>query len=184
MKVMRQIQLRKPPDAAPGAPTTEKRQSQPPKNELAKPLFLFIIIVVLLLLTAGRFTLAVSANAPILGNMSAEPSNNSSYTVTATPTSQLTTPKTPTPSSTPETTVGVFSAYVNLRSGPGTNFAVLRQFTYGERLVLLGRLSDNSWLFVNAFSFFCCRCSACFMSSSVALRTTGFSGSVILADKT
>jgi len=46
------------------------------------------------------------------------------------------------------TTVKVTGAIVKLRTGPGTNFAVVRRLTLGEPLMLLGRMRDNTWLYV------------------------------------
>jgi uncharacterized protein YraI len=53
-----------------------------------------------------------------------------------------------TPSPPPEKTVRVSVNTVNLRSGPGTNYMKVRQLTFGGWLILLGRLSDNTWLYV------------------------------------
>jgi lipoprotein-anchoring transpeptidase ErfK/SrfK len=53
-----------------------------------------------------------------------------------------------TPSPSLETTVKVMENRVNLRSGPGTYYLKLQSVTYGDQLSLLGRTSDNSWLYV------------------------------------
>jgi lipoprotein-anchoring transpeptidase ErfK/SrfK len=46
-----------------------------------------------------------------------------------------------TPSPAPPATIRVSGGRVNLRTGPGTNFSVIRKLTYDEQLLLLGRLS-------------------------------------------
>jgi len=120
----------------------------------------------------SRIALAHSSYAPILGNLLVKPSltptatatvtatatatatatttatATATTTATATSTSKPTATKTTAPSSTPETTVKVSGDSVNLRTGPGANFAKVRMLTSGELLILLGRLSDNTWLYV------------------------------------
>jgi len=152
-------------------PTTEKTQPQPHKNKLAKR-WMFVILLVLLLLTAAWVTPALSSYAPVLGNLlvtpsltptaaataaststptptqNAAPSSTPAATATATSTSTPTPTQNAAPSSTPETTVRVSCDFVNLRAGPGISFTAVRQFTFGELLMLLGRVSDNTWLYV------------------------------------
>jgi lipoprotein-anchoring transpeptidase ErfK/SrfK len=53
-----------------------------------------------------------------------------------------------TPSPAQPAPIWVSGGRVNLRAGPGTNFSVIRKLAYDEQLLMLGRLSDNSWLYV------------------------------------
>lgn len=53
-----------------------------------------------------------------------------------------------TPSPYPDTTVKVAGSLVYLRAGPSFNFSKTRKLANGEPLKLLGRLSDNTWLYV------------------------------------
>ena len=53
-----------------------------------------------------------------------------------------------TPSPPPASTVKVSGDTVNLRTGPGANFSKIRLLAYSEQLILMGRLSDNTWLYV------------------------------------
>jgi|GEM_PF-856537 len=130
-------------------PITEKILPPPLKNKWANR-WILIIFLVLPLLTATRITPALSSsNEPILGNLLGTPSLTPTATATATTTiTKPTSTQTTTPSSTPQTTVRVSGDSVNLRTGPGTNFAVVRQLTLGEPLILLGRVRDNTWLYV------------------------------------
>jgi uncharacterized protein YraI len=105
--------------------TTKKIPPSPRKNILAKRWILIIILLVLATVTAT-------------GTAYATPTSTSNSTAT----------KTTAPSSTSETTVKVSGYFVNLRTGPGSNFAAVRKLTFGELLILLGRLSDNTWLYV------------------------------------
>ncbi len=66
---------------------------------------------------------------------------------TKTSTAKPTATKTSVPSETPVPEVRVIEDSVNFRSGPATNYYVLRVLALGERLILMGRLSDNSWFF-------------------------------------
>ena len=137
--------LRKPPEAPPVTPITEKIH----KNKWAYR-WMLILFLVLPLLTATRITPAFSSYAPIPGNFQAAPNLTPTATATATATilSTPTAAQTRTPSSTLPTTVKVSGATVNLRTGPGTTFAVVRGLTLGEPVILLGRVSDNTWLYV------------------------------------
>ena len=54
--------------------------------------------------------------------------------------------KTPSPS--PNTTVMVAGDRVYLRAGPGTFFSTIQKLIYGDSLMLLGKMDDNSWLYV------------------------------------
>ena len=53
-----------------------------------------------------------------------------------------------TPSPPPPRPITVSDSRVNLRTGPGPYYAFIRKLTYGDQLQLLGRLSDNAWLYV------------------------------------
>jgi len=66
---------------------------------------------------------------------------------TKTSTAKPTATKTPVPTETPEPEVRVIEDSVNFRTGPATNYYVVRVLALGERIILLGRLSDNSWFF-------------------------------------
>jgi hypothetical protein len=89
-----------------------------------------------------------SSNAPIFGNLLVAPSLTSPATVTATGTSQPTATNTTAPTSPPEAWGKVLGYFVNLRTGPDMNFTVVRKLTHGEPLMFLGRLSENTWLYV------------------------------------
>jgi lipoprotein-anchoring transpeptidase ErfK/SrfK len=144
--------------------TTESVQLSPRNNKLANHWILSIILLTVLLLTAlgvwatlvSRIALAHSSYAPTLGNLlvmpnltpTAPPTATSTSEPTATSTSKPTTIRTTATSSTPEITVKVSGYFVNLRTGPGVNFAKVRKLTFGELLMPLGRLSDNTWLYV------------------------------------
>ncbi|HOH20554.1 MAG TPA: L,D-transpeptidase family protein [Anaerolineaceae bacterium] len=54
--------------------------------------------------------------------------------------------KTPSPS--PNATVMVAGDRVYLRAGPGTFFSTIQKLIYGDSLMLLGKMDDNSWLYV------------------------------------
>ena len=54
--------------------------------------------------------------------------------------------KTPTPP--PNADVKVSASMVHLRRGPGTNFSTIRRLEYGETLKLMGKLDDNTWLYL------------------------------------
>jgi lipoprotein-anchoring transpeptidase ErfK/SrfK len=141
-------QLRKPPEVPPVTPTTEKIQPPLFKNKLAKRRILIIILMVFVLLTARRITPAHSSYAPSLENLQVTPSLTPTATATATSTNKPTATKTTAPSSTPETMIKVSGYTVNLRAGPDINFTVVRRLIFGELLMLLGRSSDNTWLYV------------------------------------
>jgi lipoprotein-anchoring transpeptidase ErfK/SrfK len=128
-------------------PISEQIQSLPHKNQWTKPWILIILSISLLI--AIRVTPARSFDSPILANSLASPSFAPTTTATATRASQPAATNTPAPFPTPETMVKVFGYSVNLRNGPGINYRALRKLAYDEPLILLGRLSDNTWLYVN-----------------------------------
>jgi lipoprotein-anchoring transpeptidase ErfK/SrfK len=128
-------------------PTTEKIQSPLHKNNWAKRWMLIILLVIPLLVVWGG-TPAYSSYAPNPGDLLANPGLTPPANSTATRTNKPTATKTPLPSLTPETKVKVSGGLVNLRTGPGINYLKVRQLTYGEPLVLLGSLKDNTWLYV------------------------------------
>ena len=129
-------------------PTTEKIQTPLRKNKRDQRSIYIGIILILLLGTAWRSLPAPSSNAPISVNLLVSPSLPSPAIATATSTSPPTATKTPVAYSSLATTVMLSGDYVNLRTGPGTDFAVARQLTFGEPLMLLGQMNDNSWLYV------------------------------------
>jgi lipoprotein-anchoring transpeptidase ErfK/SrfK len=152
--------------------TAEKIQSPHRNNKLAKRWLLIIILLVLLPLTVSRVVSSNKSQASLIENMLVAPNlthsaiapatatdtvtttNTSTPMATqtaiapATSTSEPTATQTPTPSLTPPTTIRVSGYLVNLRTGPGTNFSAIQKLSYGEQLILLGRLSDNTWLYV------------------------------------
>ena len=146
--------------------TTERVQPPPRNNKLANRWILSLTLLTTLLLTASgawaslsnRIALADSSDAPIHENLLVTPSltptvpatatSASRSTVTSTSTSEPTATQTTATSSTPETTVKVSGYSVNLRTGPEGNFAKVRKLTFGELLMPLGRLRDNTWLYV------------------------------------
>ncbi len=130
-------------------PITEKILPPPIKNKWANR-WILIIFLVLPLLAVTRITPALSSNAPILGNLLGTPSLSPTATATATTTSTPTATQTASLSSTPQTIVRVSGDYVNLRTGPAANFAIVRLLSPGEPLIMLGRVNDNTWLYVKA----------------------------------
>lgn len=68
------------------------------------------------------------------------------FTETVAPTSTTAPTATVAPTSTPSITALVNAAMVNVRSGPGVEFAVLGGVKMDETIVLLGRNADGSWL--------------------------------------
>ncbi len=151
-------------------PTTEKLPPPPRKNRTIQRGIFIVSLSVLLLITASRVTSTQGSPALMLGNLLAEPSSTptaaaiAAATATGTATSQPTATKTaaptatststPTatrtaiPSSTPETAVTVSGDSVNLRTGPSLNYSRVRKLPTNESLTLLGRSSDNAWLYV------------------------------------
>jgi uncharacterized protein YraI len=89
-----------------------------------------------------------TATAPAKASVMSQPMVTNTPATTATSTTIPTATYTPVPSSTPATMIKFFGDSTNLRTGPGTNFAVVRKLISGEMLGLLGRSSDNSWLYV------------------------------------
>lgn len=144
--------------------TTERVQPLPRNNKLANRWILSLILLTALLLAAPGVWAALvswiapahSSDAPILGNLLVVPNFTPTAPATATSTSESTATSTREPtatqttatSSTPETTVKVSGYSVNLRTGPGSNFAKVRKLTFGELVMLSGRLRDNTWLYV------------------------------------
>jgi hypothetical protein len=68
------------------------------------------------------------------------------FTETPQPTSTAAPTFTPAPTATPSITALVNAAMVNVRSGPGVDFAVLAGVKQDESIILLGRNADGSWL--------------------------------------
>ncbi len=128
-------------------PTSKHIQSLPCKNKWNRLWILILLIVPLFL--ASRVTPAWSFDAPARPNLLASPSLAPSATATATRKVQPAVANAPVQTSTPETTVKVFGFFVNLRNGPDDNYQIIRKLAYDEPLILLGRLSDNTWLYVN-----------------------------------
>jgi lipoprotein-anchoring transpeptidase ErfK/SrfK len=128
--------------------TTEKLQTMYHKYKLANRWIPIAILLILQLLIAKEVTPAYSFSAPILGNLLVKSSLTSAPTATATRTSEPTATQTMRSPSTSEATVQVSGYFVNLRTGPGTNFSSAQKVTFGEQLVLLGRLRDDTWLYV------------------------------------
>ncbi len=131
-------------------PTMEKSQPLPLKKILANRWFPIVLLVIPLLIAQG-VTPAYSSYTPG-ENLLDTPNPSLTATATATrtmaPTATLTT--TPTPA-TPEIRIKVSGELVNLRTGPGTNFSIVHKLNFYEHLVLLGRLNDDSWLYVRTF---------------------------------
>jgi uncharacterized protein YgiM (DUF1202 family) len=135
-------------------------------------MMLVIIVVVILLLSARWRYQAGSSHTlnnenfplvpyftPINANTStataqakvsviSQPKATKTPTPTATSTSTPSATYTPLPTSTPETVVKFIGDSTKLRTGPGTSFQFIRTLLSNEMLSLLGRTSDNSWLYV------------------------------------
>jgi lipoprotein-anchoring transpeptidase ErfK/SrfK len=123
--------------------TTHMTQpTQRKKFILAQHWIFIIILLVFFLLSGSRVILASSSSTSVHGNMLVETG------LFATATARATSTITPTPSATPPTTIWVSGTRVNLRTGPGTNFSAIRKVIHDEQLQFLGRLSDNTWLYV------------------------------------
>lgn len=153
-------------------PTKKKLPPLPHINYWAAFGLFIIFISVFLLLTAGQIATANSSFALFSRNILVEPSHTPTATTkatevatgtatstskppatqtatgTATSTSKPPATETPTPSSAPETTVMVFGDSARLRSGPGNNYEEVQKLAFGDLLMLLGRSSDNTWLYV------------------------------------
>ena len=153
-------------------PTRKKLPSLPRISYWTGCGLFIIFLLVFLLLTASRIATANSSFALFSRNILVEPSRTPTATITATAvatgtatstskptatqtvtgtatsTSKPTETGTPAPSSTPETTVNVFGDSARLRSGPGNNYEEVQKLAFGDLLMLLGRSSDNTWLYV------------------------------------
>jgi len=125
-------------------PTIEKIQSPPHKNNFANRWILIIVLVLPLLIIWGS-TPAYSSYTPVHENLLVNPSLTPSATFT--PTNKPTATQTPTSFSTSPITITVSAIRVHLRTGPSLNFSTTQKLTQGEQLTLLGRSSDNTWLY-------------------------------------
>lgn len=128
-------------------PTTEKIQSPPYKTNLAKRWILILVLVIPLFVIWGS-TPAYSSYTPNDENLQVNP--NLTPSATFTPTNRPTATQTPPSFSSSITTITVSAVSVHLRTGPSLNFSTIRKLSQGEQLTLLGRSSDNTWLFVKA----------------------------------
>jgi lipoprotein-anchoring transpeptidase ErfK/SrfK len=159
-------------EALPMSLRNRLEQSPLRKYNLAIRIGLSIVLLVILLLGTKWTIQAVSSqtltdeklplmstNTPTRAFTSTAPPpatptriNNPTATRTPTPTAKNTSTPTATrtivPSATPETTIKFLGDSTNLRIGPGTSYAGVRELISGELLTLLGRTSDNSWLYV------------------------------------
>ncbi len=121
---------------------TEKIQPPPRKNKLANRWILLVLLAFLPLIATGVAS-AHRSDAPTLGlALSAGGTATPTSTVTPTATQNKWLPPIE------ERTVKVSGDTADLRSGPDNNFEVVRHLTFGDVLTLLGRLSDNTWLYV------------------------------------
>lgn len=116
-------------------PTAKTKQQPLSKNQFAKS-WILILVLVLSLLLARDVTPAFSSAASVV--------DQAASTSTPTPTSTQT--LAPTYSSV--TQVKVIVGNIKLRFGPGTNFDIVGQVKFNDLLTLLGRLSDNTWLYI------------------------------------
>jgi uncharacterized protein YraI len=123
--------------AHPKALTIEKIRAPRHANIFAKHWILILVLVPSLLLARG-VTPAFSSAASAPGQALAQAVRTS----TATPTATLA------PANNTETQIKVIVGNIKLRHGPGTNFEIVGQVKYRDLLTLLGRLSDNTWLYV------------------------------------
>lgn len=127
---------------------------------LTRPLprawMLILFTLVLLLSIVIQASSAYSSNSSALENSGNAPglpravAATPTATMLATPTrtSQPTATQTATPSLTKEIVVKVAGFFVNFRTGPDNNYSIIQQLNYDDPLILLGRLNDNTWLFV------------------------------------
>ena len=127
--------------------TIDTIQATQRKKPLMSRFWIFITVLLVVML-GGQFIPASSSYTSANGDMPFESGLFSTATAKATGTREPTATKTPTRSSTPPATVLVSGNRVILRSGPGTNYSVIRMLSYADPLVLLGRSSDNTWLYV------------------------------------
>ena len=128
--------------------TTDIIQPTQRKKSILAQFWIFITIL-LVFVFGSRFIPASGSYTSVHGDMLVEPGLFSAATAKATGTREPTATKTPTPSLTPSTMILVSGKSVILRNGPGTNFSVIQMLNYAEQLLLLGRSSDNTWLYVN-----------------------------------
>lgn len=135
----------------PMTPTTEKIQSAPHNKNLAYRWILMLFLLLLVLVVWGS-TPAYSSSVPNHENLQVNPSHTPLATSTPTRTSQPTATITPTSLSTSVATsptiITVSAVRVYLRTGPSLNYSGNRRLTQGEQLLLLGRSSDDNWLYV------------------------------------
>jgi uncharacterized protein YraI len=69
-------------------------------------------------------------------------------TNTATPTPRPTATATPTATPVPGQMAAISEDLVNLRAGPGTDYAIIAQLATGAELLVVGRSAGDDWLFV------------------------------------
>ena len=126
-------------------PTTKKIQPLSHKYKWSNR-WMIIILLALLLLTVTKVTPAFSSYTPAHGNLLVTPSRTPTPAATATGTRTPAAATTQTPSPILQKTIVAAGEYVNLRTGPSIYFTKIRRLPYGEPMILLGRLSDNTWL--------------------------------------
>lgn len=120
----------------------------PHQNFLLSTQFWFLSIILLVFVLGIRFISASSYYSPFHGEIVVELSISSTAAPKATSTIGPTATNTPTLSAVPPTTALVSGYNVLLRTGPGTNFSVVRTLKYAEQLQLLGKSSDHTWLYI------------------------------------
>lgn len=123
-----------------------------PRNKNLAYRWVLLVLLLLPLIIVWRITPVYSSYAPGHENLQINPSNTPLATSTPTRTSEPTATITPRPSSTSfttsPTTVKVSAVRVYLRTGPSLNYSGSRRLTQGDPLILLGRSSDDTWLYV------------------------------------
>lgn len=120
--------------------------TQRKKNLLAQ--YWILITILLVFVLGSRFIPASSSYTSAHEEMPAKPVHFSTKAAKAVGVKEPTATQTPTPSSIPPATIVVSGDRVNLRTGPGLNFSVIRKLDYAEQLLLLGKSSDDAWLYV------------------------------------
>lgn len=129
-------------------PIDTKQSTQRKNFVFAKFWGTFLIFATLVIVTGSWVMPASSSDLPDNKNVQVQQNITPTATPTATRTNRPTLTKTPPSSATQATTVSVSAVHVYLRTGPSLNFSGIQRLAQGDKLTLLGRSSDDTWLFV------------------------------------
>lgn len=129
--------------------TTDARQQERQKRQPINLLYVFLAFLMVVVLSSQLMPTNTSHASP---NDRALVQSKSSPTATPTSTSTRTptVTQTPTVSISSSSIIQVSAHGMYLRYGPGLEFSVVRRLDHGEELVLLGKSTDEKWLFIRA----------------------------------